>query len=1045
MKLSVSILIISLFTAIKCDKEVLLDRSSQDSASAGAAEKVWEDFKTIGTKGKTKHGWQWGGKNGMAVCDTEVEGAENWVRTPFIALDDAKIVKIRIWYNQEKCSRVEEKSSPKCDNKITVSYLHRSNASPDDKTAYKPLDSFLGGGSLFSDTKLEESSQDDAFLYEAQIDLEKAAEQNFGLTRTISDGGIYLAFMDRGSCTVIHSIKVFYYFCPRVVKDFTLYPRTTSSSSSSPVFGSCQPGATSDPERQPKALCNNAGGWDHLKSSQDKCLCDAGYESKNDERVECSPCPGNMYKPDRSSDQCSRCPLNSMPDDHSGATKCVCNHGYYPPPPDYHDPACQQPPPPPVRPSVMVENTVVTIDWSDPVVDSWFSGRKFWYRVQCERCPTNVQTPTEVYESAVRLSGLAEFTRYAVRIFTENTLTMHNPNSAQSVLVEFETKNKAEITNFEVKAGQDNTIHLSWTPEPISMEGGFKVISMFNNEHQSEQEVSIAQYTMRHVAPGPWNFKVCSTVQQDVCSVNLSFEVQGDIGTLPLELSPKHLVITASMIMAIILLMLVILILAVYCYRRSAPLDNSAMWNKSQRSMHLLDVSPNYYSQTDSTYGLKSPFGQSFVDPKFCDDPEKVLYEFTREIPMDQLEIIDSQKICSGMDMNSSDQYISGSFGRALLHTLDDQRIELVTKKCDLMGVGNTAELRNFASEAAVASQFNDPNVLMVYGVAYGPTEAFMCYEVAHKGNLLSFVRESCDKLTSIQLVHLLRGISCGMQYLSDLGYCHKVLISENVAVNSSGICKIAGFDMRTALEVEDSTGSTAKIAKYLTPWSSPEVVAYKKYSSASDVYSFATVIWEIFSKGSSPHLAYPKSASTELIDASSGLHHSASFMLSIPEGCPEAISELMSACWNPDKASRPTFRQIRETLDNIVRHPLFINQPFNHTLMYQAQQQYTTLGQMAQRNNQKQQQQQQQTATEQMLRSLKLEKQYLSLFLSNNIIDQSDLMDLTEETIGLIGVGNNKHKKKIWTYIESMKKQNQSKYIVTSNTFKNSPVNMLV
>ena len=56
-----------------------------------------------------------------------------------------------------------------------------------------------------------------------------------------------------------------------------------------------------------------------------------------------------------------------------------------------------------------------------------------------------------------------------------------------------------------------------------------------------------------------------------------------------------------------------------------------------------------------------------------------------------------------------------------------------------------------------------------------GPTEAYMCYEVAHKGNLLSFVRESCDKLSSIQLVHLLRGISCGMQYLSDLGYCHKV------------------------------------------------------------------------------------------------------------------------------------------------------------------------------------------------------------------------------------------------------------------------------
>ena len=82
----------------------------------------------------------------------------------------------------------------------------------------------------------------------------------------------------------------------------------------------------------------------------------------------------------------------------------------------------------------------------------------------------------------------------------------------------------------------------------------------------------------------------------------------GEISSLDLELSPKHLVITAAMIMAIILLMLVILVLAVYCYRRSTPIDSSgAMWNNSShRSMHLLDVSPNCYSQTESTYGTFS-------------------------------------------------------------------------------------------------------------------------------------------------------------------------------------------------------------------------------------------------------------------------------------------------------------------------------------------------------------------------------------------------------------------------------------------------------
>ena len=190
-------------------------------------------------------------------------------------------------YNQEDCSLAEEKSSKKCDNKIKLSYLHRSNASPDDKAAYKPLDQHLGD-LFFTETKLEESSQDDAFLYEAEIDLERIAENNFQLGRTVSDGGIYLAFTDHGSCTVIHSIKVFYYFCPQVVKDFTLYPRTTSGGSSSPVFGSCQQGASSQPDRQPKALCNNAGGWDHMKSSQDKCQCEAGYESTNEDRIDCT-------------------------------------------------------------------------------------------------------------------------------------------------------------------------------------------------------------------------------------------------------------------------------------------------------------------------------------------------------------------------------------------------------------------------------------------------------------------------------------------------------------------------------------------------------------------------------------------------------------------------------------------------------------------------------------------------------------------------------------------------------------------------------------
>ena len=45
---------------------------------------------------------------------------------------------------------------------------------------------------------------------------------------------------------------------------------------------------------------------------------------------------------------------------------------------------------------------------------------------------------------------------------------------------------------------------------------------------------------------------------------------------------------------------------------------------------------------------MKSAFGQSFVDPKFYEETEKILYDFTREIPFDQIEILDSQKFIPG-------------------------------------------------------------------------------------------------------------------------------------------------------------------------------------------------------------------------------------------------------------------------------------------------------------------------------------------------------------------------------------------------------------
>ena len=55
------------------------------------------------------------------------------------------------------------------------------------------------------------------------------------------------------------------------------------------------------------------------------------------------------------------------------------------------------------------------------------------------------------------------------------------------------------------------------------------------------------------------------------------------------------------------------------------------------------------------------------------------------------------------------------------------------------------------------------------------------------------------------QIVHQMRGVACGMQYLSELGYVHKVLCAKNILVSENEVCKITGFDQRIMLDQEQN------------------------------------------------------------------------------------------------------------------------------------------------------------------------------------------------------------------------------------------------
>ena len=71
-----------------------------------------------------------------------------------------------------------------------------------------------------------------------------------------------------------------------------------------------------------------------------------------------------------------------------------------------------------------------------------------------------------------------------------------------------------------------------------------------------------------------------------------------------------------------------------------------------------------------------------------------------------------------------------------------------------------------------------------------------------------------------IQLVGMMRGISAGMKYLSEMNYVHRDLAARNILVNSNLVCKVSDFGLSRFLEddTSDPTYTSALVSRRRPP-----------------------------------------------------------------------------------------------------------------------------------------------------------------------------------------------------------------------------------
>ena len=88
----------------------------------------------------------------------------------------------------------------------------------------------------------------------------------------------------------------------------------------------------------------------------------------------------------------------------------------------------------------------------------------------------------------------------------------------------------------------------------------------------------------------------------------------------------------------------------------------------------------------------------------------------------------------------------------------------------------------------------------------------------------------------------------------------------------------------------------------------SVEAIKFTRFTAASDVWSFAMLVWEVMTLAEAPYSAIPN---VELVTALKVEGH----RLLAPAGCPASVYGLLLECWHLDPNARPTFPQIETRL----------------------------------------------------------------------------------------------------------------------------------
>ncbi|XP_061739274.1 ephrin type-B receptor 3-like isoform X3 [Nerophis ophidion] len=873
------------------------------------------------------------------VCNVRELNQNNWLRSDFIPRKDVLRVYVEMKFTVRDCNSIPNIPGS-CKETFNLFYYESDS---DSATATSPFwmeNPYVKVDTIAPDTSF---SKLDSGLVNTKV-------RSFG---PLSKAGFYLAFQDLGACMSLISVRVFYKKCSTTIANFAVFPETATGAEATSLViapGTCVPNAL-EVSVPLKLYCNGDGEW---MVPVGACTCSAGFEPAMKD-TQCQACSPGTFKYKQGDGFCLPCPANSRASS-GAASLCSCRNGYYRSDTDTPDSPCTTVPSAPRNVISSVNETSLVLEWSEP---RELGGRDDTFynvickkclpeRGMCSRCDDNVDISPRhlgLTQRRVAVRNLQAHTQYSFEIQAVNGVSNKSPYTPQFSAVNITTNQAAPsaVPTVHLMAATASTMSLSWLPpeKPNGIILDYEIKYHEKDQGEAIAHTMTAQRSNARIeglkAGTPYVVQVRARTVAGYGRYSSPADFSTNLQTDPPKMWQEQLPLIVGSATAVFVFIIAVVVIAIVCLRKQRNGSESEYTEKLQ-----------HYKSPIVTPGMKV-----YIDPFTYEDPNEAVREFAKEIDVSCVKIEEvigagnPPKLLSYRGKTAShlqaipleDFTPSGEFGEVCRGRLKLPGRREIIVAIKTLKVGYTdRQRRDFLSEASIMGQFDHPNIIRLEGVVTKSRPVMIVTEFMENGALDSFLRLNDGQFTVIQLVGMLRGIAAGMKYLSDMNYVHRDLAARNILVNSNLVCKVSDFGLSRFLE-DDPTDPTYTSSLYFMltysfaypqggkipiRWTAPEAIAYRKFTSASDVWSYGIVMWEVMSYGERP---YWDMSNQDVINAVEQ-----DYRLPPPMDCPTALHQLMLDCWVKERNLRPKFTQIVATLDKLIRNAASLKVVTNST-----------------------------------------------------------------------------------------------------------------